>query len=101
MLASLTGGHRVQGSALALPLAAGCFDAVFAVTSLLLAPRELVTAFLEIRRVLVPGGTLALTLLERDVGGGLEGDLAASGLRPGHRFSCGQDVGWIVTRTAS
>lgn len=98
MLRRAPAGRRVQASLLDLPFAPRCFDVVFAVTALLLTPRLTVCAFAEIGRVLAPGGTLALTILEREVYDGLEEDLGASGINPGDRFACGQDVGWIARR---
>lgn len=85
---------RVQGDLRRLPLRDASFDRVFAITALLLSPRARVGALLELARVLAPGGRLGLTVLA-DEAPGLEDDLRACGLRPGERFTCGQDVGWI------
>lgn len=86
----------VQGDALALPFRDGVFDAAFAVTSLLVPARTLPIAFLELRRVLVRGGFLALTLLSASVVPGLALDLRACGLAEQETFACGQDTGWIL-----
>ncbi|MCO5165332.1 MAG: methyltransferase domain-containing protein [Planctomycetes bacterium] len=88
---------RVQGDLRRLPLRDASVDRAFAITALLLAPRARAGALLEVARVLAPGGRLALTVLA-DEAAGLEDDLRACGLRPGERFTCGQDVGWICDR---
>lgn len=88
---------RVQGDLRRLPLRDACIDRAFAITALLLPPRARVAALLEVARVLVPGGRLGLTVLA-DEAHGLDHDLRACGLRPGARFVCGQDVGWICDR---
>lgn len=88
---------RVQGDLVRLPLKDGALDVVYAVTCLLLSPRERRVALAELARVLAPGGGLGLTVLRSD-GEGLEPALAAAGLVPGLRFECGQDVGWICRR---
>ncbi|MGE0713173.1 MAG: class I SAM-dependent methyltransferase [Planctomycetota bacterium] len=100
MLSRVPAGRarRVQGDLTRLPLRDGCLDAAFAITSLLGARGEVLAALLEVRRVLVPGGTLALTLLASELWAGVEADLAACGLRPGAPFACGQDRGWICAR---
>ncbi|RMG15816.1 MAG: class I SAM-dependent methyltransferase [Planctomycetota bacterium] len=92
------GAWRVQGDLRRLPLASDRFDLVFSVTSLLLAPGSARGALAEMARVLAPGGCLALTLLARDRGFGVEEALRAVGFLPGPPFSCGQDVGWICRR---
>jgi SAM-dependent methyltransferase len=89
---------RVQASSLALPFAPASFDAVFAVTSLLLDRRGFVHALVEIARILRPGGTAAITILSRDTYEGLSADFAASGLAASASFPCGQDTGWICQR---
>ncbi|MDC3378770.1 class I SAM-dependent methyltransferase [Planctomycetota bacterium] len=89
---------RVHATLLQLPFADERFDAVVAFTSLLVPPDLALLAFLEIRRVLAPGGTLALTLLPDTAHAGLPDDLRAAGLAPGPKFLCGQDVGWICGR---
>jgi SAM-dependent methyltransferase len=92
-------GRRVQASLLAPPFAPRSFDVVFAITSLLVSPRQAAWAFAEVSRLLVPGGRLALTVLASEgVYEGLEDDLRASGMDPFERFACGQDVGWICRR---
>lgn len=88
---------RVQGDLVRLPLRDGALDVVYAVTCLLLSPRERKAALAELARVLTPGGALGLTVLRSD-GEGLEPALAAAGLVPGLRFECGQDVGWVCRR---
>lgn len=91
------GAARVQGDLRRLPLRTGSIDRAFAITALLLPPRLRAGALLELARVLAPGGRLGLTVLAREAEG-LEDDLRACGLRPGERFECGQDVGWICAR---
>lgn len=88
---------RVAGDLRRLPLRDACVDRAFAITALLLGPRARVGALLEVARVLAPGARLGLTVLA-DEAQGLEDDLRACGLRPGERFACGQDVGWICAR---
>ena len=88
-------GARVQGDALALPFRDGSFETAFAVTSLL---GSVMTALVELHRVLVPGGTLALTLLRADVPRDFAGDLAAAGFALRERFACGQDEGFVTAR---
>ncbi len=90
--------HRVQGDWLRLPLRAGAFDLVYALTALLL-PRDLrPRAFAELARVLAPGGRAVVTVLRADADPGLEPDLAGAGLTVTDRFACGQDTGWVATR---
>jgi ubiquinone/menaquinone biosynthesis C-methylase UbiE len=91
----------VQGDALALPFRERAFDVAFAVTSLLVGHRSLTRALVELGRVLVPGGRLAVTLLREDVPRGFERELRACGLSPGEAFECGQDVGWIAVKRSS
>jgi ubiquinone/menaquinone biosynthesis C-methylase UbiE len=96
--AMLEAGHgaRVQGDAEALPFRDGSFETAFAITSLLgSVPRALV----ELHRVLVPGGVLAVTLLAAEVPPDFERELAAAGFRARERFPCGQDVGFVATRS--
>lgn len=93
------GARRLQADLAALPFADAAFDAAFAITALLLSPRERAAALLEMARVLRPGGALALTVLRSDADTGLERDLRACGLLHGERFDCGQDVGWVCVRT--
>lgn len=91
--------ERVQGDVRRLPFGPATFDAAFAITSLLLEGRALPAALVELRRVIVPGGTLALTLLEEDVPAGFARELAAAGFRlAGQPFRCGQDRGFVATR---
>lgn len=89
---------RLQADAEALPLRADSVDLVFAVTSLLGARPQVLSALLEARRVLRPGGVLALSLLTSEVWEGLPADLAACGLalRAGP-LSCGQDTGYVLS----
>lgn len=89
---------RLQADLAALPFRDAAFDAAFAITALLLSPRERTAALLEVARVLRPGGALALTVLRSDADAGLERDLRACGLLHGERFDCGQDVGWVCAR---
>lgn len=89
----------VEADARALPFRDASFDLAFAVTSLLLEERELPRALLELRRVVVPGGRAAITLLSDEAPVELPRALGACGLLTlGSSFECGQDVGWIVTR---
>lgn len=90
---------RLQADAEALPLRAECLDLVFAVTSLLGTRAQVLSALLEVRRVLRPGGLLAFSLLTSEVWKGLSEDLAACGLalRAGP-LSCGQDTGFVAAR---
>jgi ubiquinone/menaquinone biosynthesis C-methylase UbiE len=89
---------RVQGDLVRLPLRDGALDVIYAVTCLLLSPRERRAALAELARVLAPGGALGLTVLRSDGDATLEAALASAGLVPGPRFECGQDVGWICRR---
>jgi ubiquinone/menaquinone biosynthesis C-methylase UbiE len=91
------GAPRVQADLRRLPLGDGSIDRAFVITALLLDPRARVGALVELARVLAPDGAAAVTVL-RDEAQGLEDDLRASGLAPGARFECGQDVGWICRR---
>lgn len=86
---------RVQGDLARLPLRAASFDLVYSATALLQGPREAADAFLEVARVLRPGGRYAFTLLARDAWEGLPLDLRAAGLEPRQEFSAGQDRGWV------
>lgn len=91
------GAWCVLGDLRRLPLRDACIDRAFAITALLLSSRARVGALLEVARVLAPGGCLGLTVLAEEAAG-LEDDLRACGLRPGERFTCGQDVGWVCVR---
>lgn len=89
----------VQGDARALPFRDASFDVAFAVTALLVPVRDLERALLELRRVLVPGGRAAVTLLAADAPADFARTLAACGLAPtGESFESGQDRGWVVRR---
>lgn len=87
--------RRVQGDLTRLPFRAASFDLVYSLTALLVTPREAAGAFLEVARVLRPGGRYAFTLLARDCWEGLPQDLRAAGLEPRIEFSAGQDRGWV------
>ena len=91
-------GARVQGNALALPFASDAFDAAFAITSLLMGAGLIPRALVELHRVLVPGGTLAVTLLREDVPPAFDRELAAAGFRVSASFDCGQDRGFVGTK---
>ena len=95
----LAGATGLQGDLRALPLREQTLDAVYALTSFLVTPREASLGFLEVARTLRPGGLFVLTQLEADSWPGLRGDLAAAGLAPQAEFSAGQDRGWVCRAT--
>lgn len=67
MLASVGTPGVAQADMLALPIADGCFDAVWCAAALLHIPRPSVpTALAEFARILQPGGQLALAVAEGD-----------------------------------
>jgi ubiquinone/menaquinone biosynthesis C-methylase UbiE len=94
----LSGAQRVQADLARLPLRDGCLDLAYAITSLLGERGQVLGALLEVRRVLRPGGRLALTLLQSELWEDVALDLRACGLSPGEAFTCGQDRGWICRR---
>lgn len=95
----LSGALGIQADLSQLPLQDKTCDLVYALTSFLVPPSEALAAFLEVARVLRPGGRFVLTLLERDCWPGLKDDLRASGLDPREEFAAGQDRGWVCWGT--
>lgn len=95
------GVAAAQGDVDRIPFRDGSFRAVLAFTSLKIVPGPAARALEEAARVLVPGGTFAVSILKSaaaEGGAAFAGELRAAGLRPGERRECGQDWGWISTR---
>lgn len=95
----LGGAQALQADLRLLPLRPAAVDRVYALTSFLVTPREAQEGFLEVARILRPGGVFALTLLASECWEGLPQDLAACGLAAEGEFSAGQDRGWVCRAT--
>ena len=86
---------RVRADLHRLPLRTGAFGLAWMVTSLV-DFGDPGPAIREVRRVLAPGGWLALSVLRREDLGALERALTAGGLEVVVRLDLGQDAGYVA-----
>jgi len=84
----------VQGDLARLPFARGSFDLVLAFTAFGILPAQDGPALREVRRVLVPGGTLLVSVLARGDAETFRAALRTARFRVGDPVPAGQDVGF-------